>query len=174
MSFKTILVHCDAGKTAIGRLEIATQLASCFESTLVGLHATPRLDIPSFAEGVDIVTFVSAYEESARATKVSSHAAFDRAVAGKALSTEWCLADGRADDLLTACSRYADLTIVGQSDGEDASTPARLPGSVALASGRPVLVVPRSGARKPVGKVAMLCWNASRESARAATDALPF
>jgi nucleotide-binding universal stress UspA family protein len=35
-------------------------------------------------------------------------------------------------------------------------------------------VVPHVGTNKPPGKVVMLCWNASRESARAASDALPF
>jgi nucleotide-binding universal stress UspA family protein len=37
-----------------------------------------------------------------------------------------------------------------------------------------VLVVPQIGAQSSVGKTVMLCWNASRESARAAADALPF
>lgn len=36
------------------------------------------------------------------------------------------------------------------------------------------LVVPHIGARAPLGKTVMLCWNASRESARAASDALPL
>jgi nucleotide-binding universal stress UspA family protein len=37
-----------------------------------------------------------------------------------------------------------------------------------------VLVVPKIGALSPIGKTVMVCWNASRESARAATDALPL
>jgi nucleotide-binding universal stress UspA family protein len=45
---------------------------------------------------------------------------------------------------------------------------------MAFATGRPVLVVPQIGAPSTVGKTVMLCWNASRESARAAADALPF
>jgi nucleotide-binding universal stress UspA family protein len=45
---------------------------------------------------------------------------------------------------------------------------------VALASGRPVLVVPHTAVQVAPGKTVMLCWNASRESARAATGALPL
>jgi nucleotide-binding universal stress UspA family protein len=70
-------------------------------------------------------------------------------------------------------ARYADLLVVGQSS-PDAATPANLPESVALATGRPILVMPHIGVGKPPGKKVVLCWNASRESARAASDALPF
>ena len=53
-------------------------------------------------------------------------------------------------------------------------TPSDLPEAVVLASGRPTLVVPHIGVRAPLGETVLLCWNASRESARAAADALPF
>ena len=85
--------------------------------------------------------------------------------------------DGHADALLTLHARYADLTIVGQTDPE-ASTglplPSDLPESVALATGRGTLVVPYVGAPKTIGGNVMLCWNASREAARAASEALPL
>jgi nucleotide-binding universal stress UspA family protein len=83
--------------------------------------------------------------------------------------------DDYPEEALTIAARYADLLVVGQSTPDnDVPTPADLPESVALATGRPVLVVPHIGAEKPPGKKVLLCWNASRESARAASDALPF
>ena len=39
---------------------------------------------------------------------------------------------------------------------------------------RPVLVVPFVGVARTPGKKVLLCWNGSRESARAATGALPI
>lgn len=60
-----------------------------------------------------------------------------------------------------------------QAAPELTATPSDLPEAVALTTGRPVLVLPFIGA-KPPGKVVLLCWNASREAARAAADALPF
>jgi nucleotide-binding universal stress UspA family protein len=45
---------------------------------------------------------------------------------------------------------------------------------VAMATERPVLVVPYIGAAKPPGNNVMLCWNGRREAARAATGALPL
>ena len=44
---------------------------------------------------------------------------------------------------------------------------------MALTIGGPGYVVPFIGT-KPPGKAVVLCWNASREAARAAADALPF
>lgn len=38
----------------------------------------------------------------------------------------------------------------------------------------PVLVIPHTGTGKSVGDTVLLCWNGSRESARASADALPF
>ena len=72
-------------------------------------------------------------------------------------------------------ARYADLLVLGQTEPDAATqTPSDLPEVVALSTGRPTLVVPHIGVRRPPGKSVMLCWNASRESARAAADALPF
>jgi nucleotide-binding universal stress UspA family protein len=73
-------------------------------------------------------------------------------------------------------ARYADLAIIGQTDSNDAASVAAngLPELLALASGRPVLVIPYIGARDPIGQRVLVGWNASREAARAVTDALPI
>ena len=72
-------------------------------------------------------------------------------------------------------ARYADLTVLGQADpGAPSFAPLDLPETMALSTGRPMLVVPHVGASAEPAKTVMLCWNASRESARAASDALPL
>ena len=45
---------------------------------------------------------------------------------------------------------------------------------VPVPTGRPVLVTPHIGVSASPGKNILLCWNASREAARAASDAMPF
>ena len=78
-------------------------------------------------------------------------------------------------DELAIQARYADLLVVGQADPEgEYLTPPDLPESLAISTGRPTLVIPLIGVRSKPGKSVMLCWNASRESARAAAEALPF
>ena len=115
------------------------------------------------------------FEETAKANLASAKAAFAKAVKGAELSTEWRSEDGYIDARLTVHARYADLTVLGQADpGAPSFTPHDLPETMALSTGRPMLVVPHVGASAEPAKTVMLCWNASRESARAASDALPL
>jgi hypothetical protein len=62
---------------------------------------------------------------------------------------------------------YADLIIIGQvKPGADKET-TDLPAEIALACGRPVLVVPEAGIFEAVGGRIMIVWKAGRESIRA-------
>jgi len=73
--------------------------------------------------------------------------------------------------------RYADLLILGQHD-PDNPLPACLPQdfceAVLIDSGRPALVVPYIGVPATFGKVALVAWKNTRESARALSAALPM
>jgi nucleotide-binding universal stress UspA family protein len=174
MSYKTILVHCDAIKSVSHRLGVAVDLAQRFGARLVGLHVRRPFETPVFADAsFPIDGFFKAHEEGVKADEAEASAAFAKIIKGKELATEWRLADGYVDGELPVQVRYADLVVLGQAEPEPTATPADLPEIVALATGRPVLVVPHIGA-KPPGKVVLLCWNASREAARAAADALPL
>jgi nucleotide-binding universal stress UspA family protein len=176
MSYKTILVHCDASKTASQQMAVATQLTERFGAHLIGLHARRPFESPNYIDiGVPMGPLLDAYEQSVNAEQAAAELTFGKSIKGKHLATEWRVVDGYADDELAMNARYADLLVVGQSDRRNVfPIPGDLPEAVALATGRPVLVVPQIGVAKPPGRVVMLCWNASRESARAATDAMPF
>src|SRR5262245_60265178 len=176
MTYKTILVHCDPSPKLAHRLGVAVDLAVRHGAHLVGCHVEPPFDVPAFSDGtLPTQQLYDAYEEAAKADQDTALAAFNQAVKGSHLSSEWRVARGYAESELAVQARYADLLVLGQTEPESVSqTPADLPESVALSTGRPILVVPHIGVRRPPGKSVLLCWNASRESARAATDALPF
>ena len=177
MAYKTILVHCDADRSVAARLATAVGLAERYQAHLVGLHARPPFQPPAFTDGsYPMDLFFTEYEAAVKAGETTASAAFAQAVKGKGITTEWRSVDGLADDMLTLHSRYADLTVVGQNDPEASGSPlpSDLPESVALATGRGTLVVPHIGGGKVPGSNIMLCWNASRESARAASEALPL
>jgi nucleotide-binding universal stress UspA family protein len=177
MTYKTIVVNCDANPKVSRRLAVAAELSQRFGAHLVGLHARPPFESPMFFDGgMPMDSLFQAYEEAAKADLAKASAAFDKALKGLHLSSEWRVVEGFADGELAIQARYADLLVLGQSEpGSDVSnTPSDLPETVALATGRPTLVVPHIGTRKATGKTVLLCWNASRESARAAADALPF
>ena len=174
MSYKTILVHCDAGKSVSHRLGVAAELAQRFGARLVGLHVRQPFDAPVYFNGsLPMDNLFRIYEEGAKADEAAAAGAFEKAIKGKHLSTEWRMADGYPENEVALQARYADLVVLGQAEPEPTATPSDLPETVAIATGRPVLVVPHIGA-KPPGKVVLLCWNASREAARAAADSLPF
>jgi nucleotide-binding universal stress UspA family protein len=178
MTYKTILVHCEAGKAAVGRIELAATLAERHQAHLVGLHARPHFEPPFYEAGPYAVNLMLKEHEAAlEESEAVSQQAFATATKGRRVGSEWRSASGSADDLLGVHARYADLTVVGQNQPEAPTrlaTSGSLPETVAFATGRGVLVVPFIGVRQPVGRNVMLCWNASREAARAATEALPL
>jgi nucleotide-binding universal stress UspA family protein len=176
VSYKTILVHCDASRSVDGRLAVAAEVAQRFESRLVGLHAREPFEVVSYVDGgMAFGPLIEAYEVGRAAAEKTAHTAYHKVTKGRDFTSEWRVAEAFSDDALAVNARYADLLVVGQADPEDAvGSRNDLPEALAFATGRPVLVVPQIGALSPVGKTVMVCWNASRESARAAADALPF
>lgn len=177
MAYKTILVHCDGGRGMETRLKLAVDLAVRFDSHVVGLHVRQRFHAPAFTDADKAMdALYRTYEATAKAEEAAASTVFKKVVGTKGCSSEWRVTDRHADDeALSGRARYADLVVVGQSD-PDAPTmaPPDLAENVAMTSERPVLVVPHVGVMKPPGKTVMLCWNDSREAARAATGALPL
>ncbi|MDP1965939.1 MAG: hypothetical protein Q8K93_27495 [Reyranella sp.] len=159
MSYKTILVHCDASKSVPHRLEVAAALAQRFDTHLVGFHARRPFEVPVLFDGgvgFPMDDFFRSYEEGAKKDETAASAAFTKAIKGKHLSTEWRTVTGYVDSELPIQARYADLIIVGQAEPEQTATPSDLPEVAALATGRPILVVPYIGAKAP-GQVVMVC-----------------
>jgi nucleotide-binding universal stress UspA family protein len=176
MTYKTILVDCDASAKVGHRLAVAVQLAKRHGAHLIGAHVRAPVSPPVFADGtVPMESVLDAFESAAKSEETVAAAAFNSAVKAAGLSTEWCVAEGYADDVLAQRARYADLLVLGQTDPDAVTrSPPAQPQSVVLASGKPAFVVPHVGVTGEPGKTVMLCWNDSRESARAARDALPF
>ncbi|MBS0518481.1 MAG: universal stress protein [Proteobacteria bacterium] len=176
MAFKTIVAHCDADKAIAQRLSIAADLARTFGSHLVGLHVRPPFQPPAYFDGSFVMDeLYKIYEDTTASDQKTALTAFATAIEGQGIDAESQVLDGPVERVLTRRARCADLTIVGQvNTAAPASTPPDLPEVVALSSGRPVLVVPYVAVRRPIGENVLLCWNGSRESARAASDALPL
>ncbi len=176
MSYKTILVHWDAGPASRHRLDMAADLAQRFGSHLVGLYTRPTLQVrPVADEGFPPGDFYRAYAESAEADQVAAAAAFTEAIGPRTISSEWRVIDSADVDAIVAQSRYADLVVIGRRAATGGRiVPADLPETVAFDSGKPVLVVPRFDAGRLSNDTILLCWNDSREAARAASEALPL
>lgn len=177
MGYKTILVHCDAGKTSAVRIGVALDLAARFGAHVIGAYVRPRFEAPIFSDGsLAVDALYQNYERSVKADEQAAESQFKSGTAGKGTTMEWRTADGYADEALARLAHGADLVVVGQRDpdGSTLGSLPDLPERLALASARPLLVVPYIGVSSVPGGKVLLCWNGRREAARAAAGALPL
>ena len=179
MSYKDLLVVLDSDAASRGRIALAAALAERFASHLVGLYPLPIPQAPRHLGYYDpalLHPFYRELREQARDVADKQREVFEHVASLHGLSAEWrAIAEGPdADPALHA--RYADLTILGQLDPDrgPAETIRPRPEQVALASGRPVIVVPYAGNFETVGRRVLVAWNASREATRAVNDAMPL
>jgi nucleotide-binding universal stress UspA family protein len=179
VSYKDLLVVLDSEATANERIELSSALAERFSSHLAALYPLPMPEAPRHLGYYDpalLDPFFAELREKARNAAVKVRETFDHAAGLRGLSTEWReIPEGPdADPALHA--RYADLAILGQLDPDRAETELirPRPEQVALASGRPVLIVPYAGHFDNVGRRVLIAWSATREAARAVSDAIPL
>ena len=70
MTYKTILVHCDAAKNVGHRLGVAAELAERHSAHLVGFHARQPFEAPVFFDGGKGLTQPSAHPRSMMACSI--------------------------------------------------------------------------------------------------------
>ena len=181
MGFKDILVSVDTAGTVRGRIELAAALAERFNAHLVGLQTSISPDEPQtrgyfeyFNRSLD--AFHEQFVERMRAEAAATRALFEEIAARHSVSAEWRQASGYPSQAAALHGRYVDLIVLGQPDPGYVQAPLfqPSPGEVALAVGRPLLVVPYAGTWTAIGRRVLIGWNASREATRAVNDALPL
>jgi nucleotide-binding universal stress UspA family protein len=179
MSYKDLLVVLDSDAAARGCIDLAAALAEGSDAHLVGLYLVPfpeALRPLGYYDPALLHPLYRELREQAREVANRQREVFEHIASIHGLSFEWrAIAEGPdADPALHA--RYADLTILGQLDPDrgPAQTIRPRPEQVALASGRPVIVVPYAGNFETVGRRVLVAWNASREATRAVNDAMPL
>lgn len=173
--YKSILVHYDAGQTAPARLETAIGIANTFGSHLACLYALTAVPVPSYA--YDATEVMRQAHQRIRAEMLQdAKRGYDECLRRTGFDkAEWRTSDADALDAVALHARYADLVVIGQKHPETPSgVGEEFQRSAPVSVGRPVLVVPYAFERRPVGQRVLVAWNASREAARAVSDALPL
>jgi nucleotide-binding universal stress UspA family protein len=176
MGYKTILVHCDAGKPMPARARLALELAERFGAQLTGVYVRQRFEAPIMDDGgLAMDQVYRAYETDMRSDQATVLANYKSVAGDKAAGAGWLVTEGYADEVLAELAHAADLVVVGQNEKDPASgTPSDLAERLALHTERPLLIVPTIGVKAPVGRNVLLCWNGHREAGRAASGALPI
>jgi nucleotide-binding universal stress UspA family protein len=181
MGFKDILVAIDAAPSAAGRIELAAGLAERFGAHLVGLHNSISLDAPQargyfgyFNRSLD--SFHQEFAERLRAEQTAARDFFEASASRRSLSAEWRQTFGSPSQAAALHGRYVDLIVLGQLDPDYVHSPLfqPSPAEVALAVGRPMLVIPYAGKWTDIARTIVVGWDASRQATRAVNDALPF
>jgi nucleotide-binding universal stress UspA family protein len=177
MTYKSILAHVDETPRCMARLDIAFGLARSFDAHVTGLALVPDIPVPALVSVSYGSEFAAAHERAVREALDPAKAAFaQRAQRAGVSSAEWREARGDVVATATLHARYADLLILGQVDpGDDRTRPVpSFLENLLLSVGRPMLVIPYAGTFKGDFAKVLVAWNASRESTRAITDALPL
>jgi nucleotide-binding universal stress UspA family protein len=177
MALKDLLVHVHSESFSGPMVDAALALAERHDTHLVGLGIRAPADMPTYAEARLPESVIEILDER-EATRLSEAEAMftSRAKhAGREDRVEWREAAGLPAQTLSLHARYADLVVAAQSPQDSSDRRfVDLAEDVLIAAGRPVLVVPSTGARAPIGDKVIVAWNGSREAARALGDAMPL
>jgi nucleotide-binding universal stress UspA family protein len=182
MGFKDILVALDSAPAAHGRLDLAAGLAERFGAHLIGLCVTLGAEGPRRGGYFDyfdrslLDPLYREYREKMQSEAERTRSLFEEIAKRHGLSAEWRGAVGYPSEIVALHGRFADLIVLGQRDPDDTGTVLfrPLPEEVALAVGRPVLVVPYAGVWKAIGRRVLVGWDSGREATRAINDAMPL
>jgi len=177
MAYKNLLVHLDPSKSSAKRADAAIALAAKHGAHLTALAAATAPSVPSYVAA----QIPAAVFEQARASAMQDLAATGETftkkaqAAGISFEVRTELSQEPLAELISRHARYADLTILGQSDPDDPlSGDPELSEDVILGGGRPVLMIPYIGAMQEPGRKIVVAWDAGREAARAVNDAMPL
>lgn len=175
MTYGTLMVHLELGRSNAGLLQIAGDLAERFHAGVIGIAACQPMQLvygDSFISG-DI------YEQDRQELDKEMKAAeaeFRRALQMRAVTLEWrsTVMFTLLSDYLARESRSADLVITGIASGDlfDSSRSVNT-GDLVMRAGRPVLVVPAAAGKVKLDRV-VVGWKDTREARRAVSDALPL
>lgn len=175
MTYASMLVAVEEGVESDSRLELACDLAIAFNALLTGLSVgsiAPPLYDP-FTGGAMLGELLTLYRDMAETHVEQSRVRFAEITADRAVEAEWRSGVGYPSEFFCRAARAADLVILG---GRSQLAPDHSPGvaDVLMGCGRPVLVVPPTRIRSPVGAPAIVAWRDCREARHALTGALPL
>jgi len=177
---RRIAVHLDQGSNAAPRFDLALSLAREFKAELQCIYAgyIPAGYWSGYVYG-DYLMMAEVLEELRKITQADrdkAEAQFVSAAAKQGIKTSWFSAEQAPAEELAAHARLSDLLILSREDKEDtkAMSGDGFSEHVVFSVGRPVLVLPPKFGQAMIGQRILLCWDGSREAARALADAAPF
>jgi nucleotide-binding universal stress UspA family protein len=172
MTIAAIMVNVDFNSASKARITLAAELALRFDSLLIGVAGWPLLT--DHGENVSEHSFSSARSAEWVSNELNNLGAKFRNLArGITDRLEWRSSMNFPREVIASEARAADLVVIGRDLLPDDIYHTYDPGTIILAAGRPVMVVPNQVEHVEASRV-LIAWRDTREARRAIRDALPF
>jgi len=175
---REIVVFIDGRTEAANILNFAATLAQEHSARLISVFMQPGPTVTpaeTFARGKGMRSMSDVHQTELERIETGYKAQFEEVVRrhGIRAESEWRSLPHLSSEV-GVHAYYADLVVVArpESAGQTASPPG-LAESLVMSSGRPIIVFPPGRTVSRVRRV-LVAWNATRESIRAAADALPL
>ena len=175
VTYATLMVHLELGRSNASLLQIAGDLAERFNAGVIGIAACQPMPVVYDAGYVSGEYIEQDRAELERGIN-EAEAEFRGSLQPRVGTLEW-----RSAVMFTSLANYlaiearsADLVITGVASGNlfDASR-AMNTGALVMQVGRPVFIVPTAADKLKLDRV-VVGWKDTRETRRAAFDALPL
>ncbi|WP_394787147.1 universal stress protein [Rhodoferax sp.] len=175
MSYATLMVHLELGRSNAELLQVTLNLAQRFRSGVVGIAACQPMQLV-YGDGYVYGELIEENRLEIAKEMAQAEAEFRSVLQSQAPWVEWRSTTGYVSlsDYLASEARSADLfiTSVAKSELFDPSRTVDT-GDLIMQIGRPVLVVPPSAEQAQLNRV-VIGWKDTRETRRAVYDALPL
>jgi nucleotide-binding universal stress UspA family protein len=174
MTLAAIMVCVDFDEGAEDRVRVAAGIAGRFNAVLIGVAGWPLRKHEALAQPGGGTSPV----EEGQLDKISERMQllgekFRQSAGANPGGVEWRSSTHFPSEVIVAQARAADLVVIGRDALPGDVFHTYDPGTVILAAGRPVLVVPR-GIRRFQPSQVLIAWKDTREARRAVRDALPL
>lgn len=173
---KDILVNLAVGKKSDVAMPYAISVARLMDAHLTGVAFAHEPVVPgTIFDGVSASIIASYRAETSAAAKAAAEE-FEKAARGATVEFESRVFSSTVEGAAEAFGRLArryDISIVSQAE-PDAPLDGLIIEAALFDSGRPVLVVPYIQTEGIKLDRVLLCWDGSRNAARAFGDAMPL
>jgi len=169
-----LLLYMESRPASRRSIAAALELARRSGARVVGTFVIAPMRLPGYVTAEIPQSTLAAVRAAALERAHEQEQAFRSAAAESGVEVEWRVFESDADYAVNGCARSVDLVVLTQPESNDPTCVRPLIDEVVLGSGRPVMMVPRSGAAVGFGEHVLVAWNDSRESTGAVHDALPM
>jgi nucleotide-binding universal stress UspA family protein len=176
VSYATLMVHVELGKSNAGILNIAAGLSARFQASVIGIAACQPAQF-AYGDGYISGEFVEQDRAEIEREAKEAEAEFRALLESRVTDLDWRCAITLAPlaDYFAREARSADILITAADRGGSLLNNSRHVnmGDLVMRAGRPVLLLPPDAVKLQPERV-LVAWKDSRETRRAALDALPL